>query len=37
MSVAGWDWASQAHDVTVLDGAGAVPAGGRSRIPRPDG
>src|SRR5215831_8878508 len=24
MSVAGWDWASQAHDVTVLDDAGAV-------------
>jgi hypothetical protein len=24
MSVVGWDWASQAHDVTVLDDAGAV-------------
>jgi len=24
MSVAGWGWASQAHDVTVLDDAGAV-------------
>ena len=24
MSVVGWDWASQAHDVTVLDDAGTV-------------
>ena len=24
MSVVGWDWASRAHDVTVLDDAGAV-------------
>ena len=24
MSVVGWDWASQAHDITVLDDAGAV-------------
>src|SRR5262249_58647214 len=24
MSVVGWDWASQAHDVTVLDDAGGV-------------
>lgn len=24
MSCVGWDWASQAHDVTVLDDAGVV-------------
>jgi hypothetical protein len=24
MKYVGWDWASQAHDVTVLDNAGAV-------------
>jgi hypothetical protein len=37
MSFADWDWASAAHDVTVLNDADAVLTRGRSRIPRPDG
>src|SRR4249920_1667385 len=37
MSFVGWDWASQAHDITVLDDAGAVLDRGHSRTPRRDG
>jgi hypothetical protein len=33
----GWDWASAAHDVTVIDGAGKLVDRWRLSIPRPVG
>jgi len=37
MNYVGFDWASRAHDVTVLDEAGGWLTGGRSRTRRRGG
>lgn len=37
MSYVGWDWASQAHDVTALDVVGVVLDRCASPMPRPAG